>query len=60
MINMRNIFTLLLGILLLAVPASGQTTNKKKVGYVSGVIVGVSLIQFLRLVARVILRVNLP
>ena len=42
MINMRNIFTLLLGIMLLAVPASGQTTNKKKLGYVSGVIVGVS------------------
>ena len=39
---MRNIFTLLLGIMLLAVPVSGQTTNKKKVGYVSGVIVGVS------------------
>ena len=39
---MRNVFTLLLGIMLLAVPASGQTTNKKKLGYVSGVIVGVS------------------
>jgi len=40
MINLRNIFTLFLGLMLLAVPVSGQTTSKKKVGYVSGVIIG--------------------
>ncbi|MBQ5663978.1 MAG: TonB-dependent receptor [Bacteroidaceae bacterium] len=40
MINFRNIFTLLLSVMIFAVSADGQTTSKKKVGYVSGTIIG--------------------
>lgn len=35
---MRNIFLLLLGVMFLVVPANGQTTSKKKLGFLSGVI----------------------
>ncbi len=39
---MKNFILLLLGIMFLAVPANAQTTNKKKIGYLSGTIIGAS------------------